>query len=373
MRVVQVADAEKSAERVIEEALQSWCQTANVRTGPVTNFFLFQQQKNNSPSDGNGSRGRDAATISGDWLAISAHHMAIDPVSLQIVAEDLLLAYQFGQLPESEATDYAVLAESLRKHASSENCLATADRWLQTAAQEIPLPSFFANTTTDHSSDDLVGQAKTLETVVENIAWPTSDVPTSMWANASQLLAALGIAYRHWCGLDRLRVDIERTGRDLEIPGIIAGRTVGWLVSMFPFDIQVGSTADVDISELSASILNELEQVQNEGHGFELLRAYGPESVRARLLDLQPPLIRFNYLGKIADDEELPIEVQHQLSGNSRAENLHRQHAIELDIEKIGTGLKVRWTYNANKIPSEQIESLAAAYAQELGRRKTAR
>lgn len=373
MLVVQVADAERSAERVIEEALQTWHHATDVRAGSAAKFFLFRQPNTNSPSDGNSSSSGDAAAINGDWLAISAHHLAIDPVSLQIVAEDLLLAYQFGQLPESKATDYAMLAESLREHASSETCLATADRWLQTAAQEIPLPSFFANTTTDHSSDDLVRQAKTLETVVENIARPISDVPTSMWANASQLLAALGIAYRQWCGLDWLRVDIERTGRDLEIPGIIAGRTVGWLVSMFPFDIHVGSNSDVDSSELTTSILNELDQVQNEGHSFELLREYGPESIRARLLDSQPPLIRFNYLGTIADDEELPIEVQHQLSGNSRAENIHRQHAIELDIEKIGTGLKVRWTYNANKIPSEQIESLAAAYAQELGRRKTTR
>ncbi len=353
LRIIATDSASGDASEMIATAVRQACRETDILNTPPVRFLWFPSQQ----SEGT--------------LAITAHHWAIDPVSLRIVAEDLLLAYQLDNSFEpTPLPGSGNLANRMRSIVQAGRLDSQRERWLRLAEASPRCPATLLS-----DDGDWVGDAVHETMEVEPgpalaIGNPDShDGTASPWSTTARLLAALGRAYRRWSGLDSLRVDIERSGRNVVWPDVYPARTVGWLVSMFPYDIECGD-ADSTRSggELSQRIEHDLHGLDDDGHGFELLRTYGDVETRHRLATVRPAILRFNYLGRIVDEGSLPVTVDRQLSGNSRSGQLPRPHPLELDLELRGDRLVIRWTFNPKRLAIEDWRHLADRFAVELRR-----
>ncbi len=307
----------------------------------------------------------------GGRLYLAAHHLVIDPVSMRVVVEDLLAAYQFGpSMIDTPVAAGSQIASEMDRQTKAGEFDREAERWLA-VAQHVPQP-LTCDFVCEH---DVVANAE-IQTV--RLSTTTTEAlladrtPARM---SAALLAAIGTGYRSWSGRTELRCDIETSGRDLEIEGTDVTRAVGWLVSMYPLDLPTQDAAQV-LSSFE-QVWQQLSAVPNGGVGYGALRTYAPEATRRALSAIKPAAVRFNYLGRIREsgDAETPVEIIPQHTGNDQAPTIVRPHAIEIDAQVIDGQLEVRWTYSRRRHRAETIakwsdQTVAALelIAQRLGK-----
>ena len=88
------------------------------------------------------------------------------------------------------------------------------------------------------------------------------------------LLSALARALADWTNANRVLIDLEGHGREIEGPdalfeGIDLSRTVGWFTSMYPVLLTID---DPRPGETLKSVKEQLRRIPDQGLGFDLLR-----------------------------------------------------------------------------------------------------
>ncbi|MFJ6483570.1 amino acid adenylation domain-containing protein [Streptomyces sp. NPDC091682] len=247
-------------------------------------------------------------------LLLVAHHLAVDEVSWQILLPDLQAAHEAaaaGRTPvlEPVGTPLRAWTTHLLAEAQSPRRTAELDRWLAAA----PGGPLLAERPLDPATDTAATARRlSVRISAERTAPLLQAVPAAFHGTVGDtLLSALALAVGDWAARsgrprpDGFTVDLEGHGREQELlPGADLTRTVGWLTSIHPLRLPVGTydpaavaAGRADAGALLKEVKELLRAVPDGGLGAGLLRYNNPAT--ARLFDPAARAeILWNYLGR---------------------------------------------------------------------------
>jgi amino acid adenylation domain-containing protein/non-ribosomal peptide synthase protein (TIGR01720 family) len=345
-----VAEAEQC--RAVEEEAAKLQAGLHLTDGPVARVAFFDL--------GPGKPGR---------LLVILHQLVADTMSLRLVLEDLLMAYQQlrrgqdVQLPP-KTTSFQQWAQRLVAQSRSEDVQAAMAYWtdpLRAEMGRLPVDQA-AGENTRESADTVVvtfGEEETkalLDEVNEAYRTETSDL----------LLTALLQAMEGWTGQSALLVDLETEGRE-EGDDVDLGRTVGWFATRYPVRLDVGQAPGP--GQALTTIKEQLRQVPKGSLGYGLLRYLnGDEAVVGQLRALPAAEIAFRFLGAVKEQlpKVGPLAPASEWPGTTQSQRGKRAHLLEVCCRIAGGQLHAEFTYSANVHDRATIENLAEDFAESL-------
>ncbi|MGV9674853.1 amino acid adenylation domain-containing protein [Nocardia sp. NPDC003482] len=242
----------------------------------------------------------------GDVLLLSVHHLAVDPVSWQIIIGDLAQAWDrstSGGPPLAvppEPTTYRHWAERLTARARHPEVLAQQAFWAEQVAHPDPpighrAPDPRRDTWASYRITPAIVPGERTRDLLAHTGLP------------ELLLAALCATLSTWQsghGRDTTAgtlVALEGHGREDHLLGTDTARTVGWFTTVYPLRLAAGLEPDVATLEtdpdaarqLLKTIAAQTEAVPNKGFDYGLLRYGGVVEPVAE------PQVMFDYLGRL--------------------------------------------------------------------------
>jgi non-ribosomal peptide synthase protein (TIGR01720 family) len=300
-------------------------------------------------------------------IALIIHHMAVDPLSWQVLLDDLDALYtspEEGAEPAlpPKTTSFRAWANALVQHARSERVHAEADYWLDVVSNAAGLPRDLDGPFTEAS-------AQTIDTSLapELTRALLDDVPAIYGTHTDEvLLTALVRTTSAWTGMATLYAGIERHGREQLVEGLDLSRTVGWFTSFFPVALSVED--DAGPGDALKAVKEQLRRVPGRGVGYGLLRYLRPQrDVPERLHHAPEPQLVFNYAGRGSGDAAAGTRFRPAGTlSSSRAPDNRRSHMLEINAFPAGSRLVIRWTYSGNVHYASTIERVAARFLDEL-------
>lgn len=302
-------------------------------------------------------------------LLIVVHHLAVDGISWRILLEDLQTAY--GQLSRGEAlrlprktTSYKQWAERLEEYAVSDSLSKEAPYWLDERRRQVgKLPL-------DHlTGENTVGSVRKVFASLDEQETRAllQEVPAAYRTQINDaLLAALAQTFARWSGERRLLLNVEGHGREEVAAGVDLSRTVGWFTTIFPVLLELGEA--LDAGEALKLVKEQLREIPHNGIGYGLLRYLRRDETGAKLCELPPAEVLFNYLGQL--DSVLTgstlLRAAQESSGPAQSEKERRRHVLEIDLS-VGDGrLRMTCRYSEHLHRRTTIEWLAAEYMDAL-------
>ncbi|QFU92989.1 non-ribosomal peptide synthetase [Amycolatopsis sp. YIM 10] len=250
------------------------------------------------------------------WFAM--HHLVVDTVSWHILAQDLEILYNGGDLG-AKTGSYRQWATAVREYTPHED-----ER------------RFWADTTRDMESPELLAQTEGSTRRREEFALTAEHTRTlladSPWAYDTEvndlLLTATGFALRSITRQATNHLTVEGHGRELFDGAPDVRDTVGWFTTMHPFAVEV------DPGDLGRSVLAtkaSRRRIPHHGIGYGALFAG-----RAPL-----PAVSFNYLGRLSDAEAEPTEawrLDPAMSGSHTVNGNRAANRSSIDVTMSCTG-----------------------------------
>ncbi|MBN6037309.1 non-ribosomal peptide synthetase [Amycolatopsis sp. 195334CR] len=250
------------------------------------------------------------------WFAV--HHLVVDTVSWHILAQDLEILYNGGELGAKTAS-YRQWAQAVREYTPHED-----ER------------RFWADTTRDMESPELLAQTEGGTRRREEFALTAEHTRTlladSPWAYDTEvndlLLTATGFALRSITRQPVNHLTVEGHGRELFDGAPDVRDTVGWFTTMHPFAVEV------DPGDLGRSVRATKEnrrRIPHHGIGYGAL--FGG---RAPL-----PAVSFNYLGRLGDAGPEPTEawrLDAAMSGSHTVDGNRAANRSSIDVTMSCTG-----------------------------------
>ncbi|PZD92996.1 hypothetical protein DNH61_25410 [Paenibacillus sambharensis] len=344
------------AELVAKEAdmLQG---SISLEEGPLVQLGLFQ-------------------TTEGDHLLIAIHHLAVDGVSWRILFEDILTLH--GQAASGEPLElpgktdsFQYWAEELAAYSRSSDFHKQAAYWRAIAERQ------YGTLPTDlEPADNSVHRARSYSVRL------TEELTVKLLRRAHHaygtdtndlLLAALGLACRDWCGMDRLLVELEGHGREDIRRDVNISRTVGWFTAVYPVALELQGLDDRDAAHSGLSayvkrVKEQLRQIPDKGLGYGLLKYMAQRDEGAASVPALPePEISFNYLGQFDQEVETGVFGVSPLPMGSPV-HPHAIRRSKLDLTGIITGGSLEMTvhYNGDAYREATIRQFAEGYRKRL-------
>jgi natural product biosynthesis luciferase-like monooxygenase protein/amino acid adenylation domain-containing protein/non-ribosomal peptide synthase protein (TIGR01720 family) len=298
-------------------------------------------------------------------LLLAIHHMAVDPVSLRILFDDLaraLTQLQRGEplrLPE-KTTSFKTWSERLTSFALTDELARELPFWeAQHADRVAGLPIDLGSGGNREASTGRLttqlGEAETRALLAEVHSVSRTQV-------AELLLTSLARVLGRWAGGPALLIDLEGHGREPIQDDLDLSRTVGWFTAQHPvrLDIPPGSAV-----EALAAVAARLREVPRGGVGYGALRYLSPHG--ERLAAIPAPEVSFNYLGQFDFGSRAGLlRVTDGERGAERSPRGRRSHLLEVDAAVIDGRLHVIWSYSCDLHRAETIEKLAESFQAEL-------
>jgi N-(5-amino-5-carboxypentanoyl)-L-cysteinyl-D-valine synthase len=219
------------------------------------------------------------------WLAL--HHLIVDVVSWRIIAQDLEILYNGGDLGPRGAS-YREWTQAVRNYPPSEG---EAQFWAEVAdgvAAEARTTTLRAVSEASHREQFTLSEQATQTLLSEsNRAYNTHIVDL--------LLTALGGALSTLTQSAVNYVSVEGHGRESFAEAPEAGNTVGWFTTMHPVAVEAAE----DIGRSIVLTMANRGRAPHHGIGYGALRGrYG--SSQAPL-----PPVSFNFLGQFAGEAQV--------------------------------------------------------------------
>ena len=307
------------------------------------------------------------------WL--NAHRLLVDGISLMIILDELMLAYQqlvsgvAINLPQ-EITTPGEWSKQLEAEVRGKILPAEKEYWLSLPWDQIAsLPVDFSET----ASQNTVGSLCDYVTSFTSEATKSLQyfAETSGIEIANLLLGALLQAVTDWTGREYQDLTVLHNGRDLlpERTELDVKRTVGWLSleRLLVLKRSAATTSGEIIRELNQQML----KIPNDGHGYNLLRYMGGnEMLSAALARLQKrPGILFNYqpIANTAIIKKWGIgRAVENIGMDEHLESL-RFNLLELHVFVENEQLYLFWRYSKNVHREETIIKLNSSLCNLLG------
>ncbi|MCH9652219.1 MAG: non-ribosomal peptide synthase/polyketide synthase [Deltaproteobacteria bacterium] len=322
----------------------------------------------------------------GQRLFLVMHHLIMDNVSLNLLAEDLeascrgLLAG--GDLETSPpSTSPRQWAERLVERTQAGGYASALPYWSSEARQQVAaLPLDFPHGVNSEAS----GRTLTVTLDQEETRQLLQEVPGAYRTQLDEvLLTAIAEALAAWTGSAATVVDREGHGREEEEFGDVSlARTVGWLATLYPVLLDLRS-ADGP-GEAIKAVKEQLRGVPHRGLSHGLLRDYGPPEARQALAALPAAPLLYNNLGQLdgasptaaepgAQPDLAASEANQQLfrlsdeaPGRSSGADALRTHPLEVEVAVSDGRLRVSWDYSANLHKASTVEKLAEDFRSRL-------
>jgi non-ribosomal peptide synthase protein (TIGR01720 family) len=341
-KVIEIAGEEDCAARIEKEA-NSVQSGINLTEGPLLKLRLFKTPK-------------------GDHLLITVHHLVIDGVSWRIILEDFASGYMQALQGEpivfqEKTHSFKDWAEKLHAYAAGEAAAKEAEYWKNVCSEEIPLlPRDIADKDADRvkDSEDIVIILSEEETEIL-----LKQVHTAYNTEINDILvAAMGLAFKQWCGQDKLGITMEGHGREELVDGMDITRTVGWFTSKYPVVLDMKNSHDTAF--YIKSVKEQLHRIPNNGIGYGILEYLCPDTVKQAIDFRKKPQISFNYLGQFDQDIQTEVfEISAYPCGNLVSPMMERQYTFDINGLVKEKKLSITINYNRSEYRKETVERLA--------------
>jgi len=337
------ADAGESREAAVERCVAYLTERLDIESSPLIALGI-------------------ATDAAGGWttLVLVAHHLAVDGVSLRILAEDFERAY--GQARRGEAIALPPRTAATGQWSQALVAAVGAGRfdgdvahWRSLASLEavkLPLGGSDAVPLEETSAYDSVEMDERETEALQHAAREQGERIDDV------LLAAFACACGPWLGGGSLLVELEGHGRDL-LPEIDVSRTVGWFTQTRPVLIEgiqpddFSATLEAVRRATSAALAGSLDALRRHASLSE---------VREVLGRIPAPPISFNYLGRLdaaPDPSDALLGALRVPSSPQRSPRGRRTHALEVDAIVTGGRLRVRWSTSRAQLEKATVRRLA--------------
>ncbi|QQQ03726.1 non-ribosomal peptide synthetase [Lysobacter enzymogenes] len=294
-----------------------------------------------------------AADAADGRLLLVAHHLLIDGVSWRVLLEDLQRAYRDaadGRAPAlaPPPSDFGQWQRHLREGLSPRRLRQWRDYWARPQSGDCAQLPFAASANRECDSASVharLDRAATARLLGE-------DTRALRTQPQELLLAALATALARLCGANEILIELEGHGREPVDSELDLSETVGWFTSRYPARLRLPAGA-VPAATLAA-VKDQLRDIPDRGLGYGVLRY-----LHGELADLPVPQVCFNYLGQVRSGEAAGWDFAGGDDGGSRAPGTRRSHLLDVGAIVVDGELSVDWTYPADAIGRDAIQTLA--------------
>jgi amino acid adenylation domain-containing protein/non-ribosomal peptide synthase protein (TIGR01720 family) len=298
-----------------------------------------------------------------DRLAVVAHRLVADDVSLRLVLQDLETATvqlsageDFRLLPKT--TSWQSWCRRLGRYATSEQLEVQRGYWSELVAGPtglLPVDSPVGNHAPTEAAARLVTAA--LDPAETRALLHTA--PQVLGCDVEELLlTALGRTLTGWSGAPRHLIDLERHDRERLFDDVDLSRTVGWFSRTHPMALTCAS--DSSPEETLRAVKDALRAVPDAGIGWQLLRQ-GADPVPD-----SPVELAFTYLGYAVEPITRAFTVMTEPVGHERSPRGRRPYAIEVEASVAGGECRIRWRYSDARHERSTVQGLAERYLDQL-------
>ena len=301
-------------------------------------------------------------------LLLSVHHLAVDGVSLRIVADELAALLTGGDPVTTRHTSVRRWSELLHERASDPGLREAELSWWQ------------------KTLGDPGARLRTDRPTGRRAVWPIllppertrpllDELPVAFHCGPDAvLLTALAVAVARWRGTGHaLLVDVEGHGRAASLAGADVSGTVGWFTTQHPVLLDPGDPAAFlaggePAGQALKEVKEQLRAVPGGGLGWGLLRHLDPVA-SARLAPLPHPDLRFNYLGRTTPEAAEGTGAALEILGSDGA-GLPLAYTVELDVvgedRADGPWLNVGWSYADGALAEDEVRRLSDLWCAAL-------
>ncbi|MEW1819153.1 condensation domain-containing protein, partial [Streptomyces diastaticus] len=292
-------------------------------------------------------------------LAVVAHHLVMDGVSLRVLMEDLATAYEqitAGGTADlgPKGTSVRQWAERLAGHTAAGGFDDQIPYWRAVEDQAVTaLPVDLPGGRNTVATQEAVSLALTTEQTEAVLQQASALYRTQ--AN-DVLLTALARALRAWTGHDRVAVTLEGHGREELFDDVDLTRTVGWFTSLHPIALslpeQTAGEADGGWGDAVKSVKEQLRAIPRRGIGYGALR-----HLTGELAGDPDPRISFNYLGQFGGEagEGGLLAAALPPAGPEHGLRQERNHLIDVVAAVDGGRFTVTWYYSGAGHPQSTL------------------
>ncbi|MFC0527598.1 amino acid adenylation domain-containing protein [Phytohabitans kaempferiae] len=297
-----------------------------------------------------------------DQLAVVAHRLVADDVSIRVLLEDLatalaqLAAGRQVKLP-AKTTSWQSWSRRLIAYAATPPVQSQRAYWSELVAG--PSAGLPVDTEAEPAANTVASAATVTATLdAETTGELLRAAPEALTCTVDELLlAALSRTLSGWTGAPRHLVAVERHDRPRISDEVDLSRTVGWFSATHP----VALTAEPGSAEATLKAVKEaLRAVPTGGIGWQMLRQE-PDPPPPAATDLA-----FTYLGEVDQPASGAFTVVAEPVGADESPRGRRPYLIEVAASVAGGRLAVRWRYSEHLHARQTLEDLAARYVEEL-------
>ena len=287
-----------------------------------------------------------------------AHHLLVDPSSLNIIHEE------FGQLLAQTplppvSTSFASHISTLERKAIEPETVSTLPFWIKTARYP------FANlpTTTDSSPTEADLESYSFQWERELSSHMLSQANESVHTKTPELILASVCRALLTSSETTIRVLLEGHGRNPEV-----SESIGWFTTNYPCNFSLSSTEKVQDSLVE--IKEQAREIPSEGESFGLLRYLNPDAtVRDKLAELAPEHLLFNFLGTHLTPEpkeDNPLITYEPLFAHARSPQSPVAHPLEVISFLKEQKLHFILRFSPSSWSEAEIQNLANRISQQL-------
>lgn len=281
----------------------------------------------------------------GDYLFFAIHHMVVDVVSWNIIAEDLTKLYQGEVTHENvklgdKTMSVKEWSKLLHSDALRKEARACSEQIWKELARDNELDVFQADGEMENAGNiyGTFADTRSLEfdinaADVEKLKKEAFRVLDATMEET--LLSVTARAVAQTTGRKRLAFAMESTGRFAKDQKVDLTRTVGWFTSVYPLVVNTDQAA----AEILAEVKEKRRSVKNLEYTFGICT--GLENAAKYV----KPQISFNYLGHIQASANGFVQADMPI-GPTVGRNITRSYAVDISCKLVDTadGTKLHFT-----------------------------
>ena len=296
------------------------------------------------------------------YLFMTAHFMAADVGSWQILLDDVDAAYrqlEAGQpvAAPRKTTSAKQWAERLAERAQPNGMpQQERDYWLAQAPLDPPRFPM------DHDlgpNDWISARVERVELDVEESTLLLLQVPRFHGVQIDAvLMTAILSAFESWIGSRSLPILLLGHGREALYDDMDLTRTIGWFNTIYPVLLDMGPNPD--LVESARELNRQLRRIPHGGTGYGILRYLSQDPDGAgHLAKALEPQVFFNYFGPDNAKELGRFKKIQNFGGYHQDRTTRRMCPLTLGGVIVEDKLLIKWEYSANLHKPETIQPLA--------------
>ncbi len=303
-------------------------------------------------------------------LFLAAHHFVIDGVSWRILLEDFTRLYRMSGGPgaaalPSKSTAYRDWAQVQQRWADSAELDAALDYWR--ASVSVPAARLPLRAGVDPANDYNRDSAELNLVVVDELSAAILDAAAGLRGCTTDeilLTAVSRVLARLACG-ERVRIDVEGHGRDVNISGIDLSRTVGWFTSIQPILIAPDPAGRVPVD--LKTVKQALRGAPAGATSYGALRfSHSDAAVRDSLQPATEADLLYNNHGIVQGAQDSLAGPAPEKGGPMYAPGNRRTHRLEMNVATRNERMDIVLRYARSLYTPELIDALCSGIRDEL-------